>query len=423
MQASAVAAPNCKVDDAAKVRTLAVRGEWLMVAVEEPSATQIADNGSQENARPGEVLEEPEDASVVLIQNPAAPQVLDLWRAEEHAPVSPQEARFFVEEPEEFALVLAAGSRSPRVAGAADPGEVRVVEVEETEIEKHIIPESLKKREVQAIMPAPEADVSNVGPELSATNTGAGDVIDRNCVSGAGGSDGAESKSKTSAKSDKPTSQEKLRGSKREKGKPATAKKGGQVGPDWQLNGLALPENAVEVLLAGGKTCQSAEKTQTGGMKKAGLTLNVSKNPLYDADVCPSPGGNAPSLASVPVESPRLTPPTTVFFVAHKAAAPLETRAHKTADAQTGKVQKSGQKAKRRSGAEKKEVMLLEKPKAKSEPGGRGLHVAVPGWWDSVVCERTAAVVVVAWVIALIVAVLAYLERERSGAAGKPAPT
>ncbi|GAQ84190.1 hypothetical protein KFL_001790300 [Klebsormidium nitens] len=435
-----LSALNCKADlpfdDPVKVRTLAVRGEWPLVAAGEASGTQVAEDRRQVALLPPAVERKPADSPRVLAEEPAAPQVIELGKADDHAPSSKEDARFFVEEPEEFALVLAAGAKSPRVAGGAEPEEVRVVEVEVPEVDKHVISESLKKREVWASLPAPEDDVSSVGTKLGAAGAEVPDDTEKICVGGSSeglkdGPDGA-GLHKGVGKRDGKKSQDKLKEGKSGEDKRVASGKGGRVGLDWQLNGLVLPANAVEVLLAGGKTVQSAEVDSTGRSEKPGLALKVSKNPLYDADVCPSPGANAPGLSLVLAESPRLTAPTTVSFVARNAAAPVETRAHKMAEAETGKVQTSGTgvekgKAKRRSGAKRKEVKFLEMTKVESEVlnevGGRALHVDVWGWWDSLACERTAAVIVILWVIALIVAVLAYLERERSGAAGKPVPT
>lgn len=93
--------------------------------------------------------------------------------------------------------------------------------MEEPEVEKHVIPESLKKRGVRAILSAPEGDVSSVGGKVGAAGKEDRDISEKICVGGSSkgpknGPDGAGTQ-KGVGKADGMKSQNKLLGGAKER--------------------------------------------------------------------------------------------------------------------------------------------------------------------------------------------------------------
>jgi hypothetical protein len=436
-----------------------------VVTVSQPGTNKPADVEEAEECSPVALTELPtlvalEELGEVLLTEPEAPQVVAVQEPKELGPVQGEASQIIVvDEPGESEPVVVGELEAPHVIGVEETEECSLGEAEEAEVVKSVIPESVKQSGVEK---------RAVGIGLGGTEL-QGPGLDAVLGSAKSAGDAAQcpgeilgAESKASSEKDLIQMDVAARKERRESGRLGWE---GVFGEEWfEEEGITKEEfeawigrgdrdwsqgssvrfvrqPSMEAEVAGAKEAikcaavvteiESTFAEQIESKEKPVRAIRISDNPLFEVSLSP---GLAKSGEQMEPETPRLAGRDTLLRVEAKPGAAEGARAVQPADGQirtakgTHKIVKA--KSHSKSSRQKKEKALKKVSQLKAQgsvTGGkaesRGFHVAAWGWWDSTAVERLMSLVVLFWVVALFVAMLSFLEKERRGAAGKPSPT
>lgn len=414
-----------------------------MVTVSQPGTNKPADVEEAEDCSPLARIEVPaivglEELGEVLLSKPETPQAVAVEEPEELDPFQGEASQIIVvEEPRESEPVVVGELEAPHDVGIGETEECSLGEAEEAEVVKSVILESVKQSgDEKGGAGIGLGETKSHGPGLDAVLGGtesAGDAAQ--CP---GELLGAESKAFSGE--DLIQTDVAARKERQESGRLGWE---GVFGEEWfQEEGISKAEFEAWIRRedcdwkhgsSGGLVPQPSMKAEVAGAKEAikcaaAVTeiestvaeriestekpvreMRISDNPLFEVSLSP---GLAKSGEEMEPETPRLVGRDALLRVEAEPRAAKEALAVQPADGQN----------KAAKGSMHKIVKAKSKSKSSRQKKEKALEKTW-GWWNSRAVERLTSLVVLFWVVALFVAMLSFLEKERRGAAGKPSPT
>jgi hypothetical protein len=417
--------------------------ELPVATVSQPGKNKPADVEEAGQCSPVARIELPaivglEEIEEVLLIEPEAPQVAVVEEPVELGPVQGEASQIIVvEEPGESESVVVRELEAPHDIGDEETEECSLGEAEEAEVVKSVIPESVKQSGVEkGGAGIGIGETESHGPGLDAVLGGtesAGDAAQ--CPEELLGAE-----SKAFSGEDLIQTDVAARKERQESGRLGWE---GVLGEEWfreegiskaefeawirredfdwkhGSSGGLVPQPSMKAEVAGAKEAiksaaaateiESTLAEQIESKEKRVRDIRISDNPLFEVSL--SPGLAKPGEQMEP-ETQRLAVRASLLRVAAEPRAAKEALAVQPADGQN----------KAAKGPMHKIVKAKSQSKSSRQKKEKDLEKTW-GWWNSRAVERLTSLVVLFWVVALFVAMLSFLEKERRGAAGEPSPT